>query len=108
MKAARLALGALIVAGLAPGQSLKNRQERFFTASCQAVWQHAVSAFGEKGFEYSRGTITRNVRRYLQAWTYSKGSFLNEALRVDGATLMLTNEPIGCQVKAKINFASRS
>ena len=56
-------------------------------------------------FEYSRGTITRNVKGHLQAWTYSKGSWLNEALRVDGATLMLTDEPVGCQVKAKINYA---
>ena len=58
MKAARLALGALIVTGLAPGQSLKDRQERFFTASCQAVWQHAVSAFGEKGLIPNKWTAT--------------------------------------------------
>ena len=46
-----LVMITLLLAGAASAQSLKDRQQRFYTASCAAVWQHAVSAFGEKGFD---------------------------------------------------------
>ena len=88
MKAARLALGALIVTGLAPGQSLKDRQGAILHSVVpsslatrgQRFWGEGVDPeqmdrdSGFMKFEYSRGTITRNVKGHLQAWTYSKGS----------------------------------
>ena len=42
----------IILAMAASGQNIReSRQERFFTASCDAVWPHALDAFAGKGFD---------------------------------------------------------
>ena len=115
----QVALLLVILAVEASGQNLREqRQERFFTASCDAVWPHALDAFAAKGFdpeqmdreggfikfEFTRGTYTSNVNNRLRAWTYLQGSSIAYWLRVDGATLLLQDEPVGCDARVKINF----